>query len=1463
MKNSKGFTIVEIITVLVIITLIATMAIAGISGARGRIDNRAYNSKVKLIEQAAREYAKENSEKIKEEYGECTETSGHCDCSGDKCVYKFNTTVEELIELGYYDPEDNDECLVTNPRDKSKCFDKEPIEIIIDADQKDVDAHFGEEFDPYDTISPENKLCDLIVEGTEGTNGWYIGENNKLILVFKKEGVTPVKYGISKSSEKWYNDLREMPLSSTTGSTYYGYVKYEDGTEGSCVIKNIKVDATNPTDPNIEITDDFYLAFSGSRDTYSERVKYSYKIGEAQPVVNPKYKITNDLTDATVKVHSFDYAGNISNEISRKLIIENPVSGTVTTVKTYYCSDGFTCNTTPCKSTSKCIKREEKETTETKKYKCDVTNEIFDNYADAEKNCSIYESGTITVSSKYTCNDGYTCNTNPCKSTSKCVKTIEENVLSELKYKCEIDEKIYDNRSEAVENCSTTESGTVTRTSQYSCPTGYTCSDVPCKSTSTCRKVSGTTSPVNSTYYLCYVDGEYIGSFTTHDEAISKCQKKLSGEITVNYKYQCPSGFTCSDGANCNQNSTCIKTTTPTVVSTKYNCYINGVFVYSYDTEEDANNYCNESTSGTVESSYIYSCPTGYTCSGGTNCNKNSTCKMTVPVIKTNKYNCYIDGVWVDYYNTEEDALKYCNDSEYGTVTSFTKYYCENGYTCSDGANCNQNSTCSKTSTVSASQKTVYDCYFGNQLSGTYDDKTTATNNCQKTETGSIGTTNVYACPSGFTCSDNPCKSTSKCTKNTTANLVSTTTYSCPSGFTCSDSPCKSTSKCTATIITSGSYKYTSYCSITGYTYSWGNKLTSTNQTSCSEEHVNYDCKAGREGKKKTKCTHTNTRYFWQGACITGGERELTPKRYFSSKTDCINDMNNYVCGGDSSRLEFTDSCSSINYYRKETWTCNSSAVLTYGQYYCTGSCPASCPSGYTQSDSRTDCPDSSVKGKTCTSNTTCTSKSTRTCTKTTSPTATTKYSCPSGYTCSTNPCKSSSKCTKIELTAVTRTVAYTCSYNSKIYNTQQDAVNECKKTTSGSVVSKTVYACPSGYTCSDGTNCNSSSTCSKTESKQPLTATNWKCSLNDNVYETQSEAKSDCIANKPGIIQYTATYTCPSGFTCSGSTCKENSICTKQTKVYGSTKWKCSLDNEIYDNQTEAIDNCTKSTPGTINEVKTYGCPSGFTCSDGADCNQNSACSFSDSAKLYKTYTYKCSLNNDNYTSYSDAEDNCYTVKNGNVTTNVTYGCPSGYTCSDESSCNQNSTCTKYDEKDSTTNYKYYCSLTNSSYDTEEAARTACSRVIAGTVSNYYVYKCSSGYTCSDGANCNQNSTCKKTVSKSITSEKKYYCSLTDQYYDTFAKASEECSRYNYGSVLDIYVYTCDSPYTCSSSTCGISSKCIKETLGQLSYDTAHYCSIDTTIAYTDEIEAMDNCLNRCRAGKYKLDNKKCYILE
>ncbi len=1328
MKKSKGFTIIEIITVLIIITLIATMAIAGISGTKGRIDNKAYNSKVKLIEQAAALYAKENSEKIREEFGPCTETSGNCDCTKDECVYKFNTNVQELIELGYYDSELNNECLVENPKDRSKCFDKEPIEIILSANKENIEAHFGEEFDPFDIQSPANMMCELEIVGTEGTNGWYIGDDNKLVLKFKIDESNVTKYGISKSINKTYNNLKEIPLSSTTGSTYYGYVKDADGNEGSCVIKNIKVDATNPTDPKLEIDDSFNVAFIGSRDTYSERVKYSYSIGDGKSTVATKYRIPSDVSDENIDVYAFDYAGNASNTVTKRLLIESPVSGTVTTAKTYYCSEGYTCSDSPCKASSSCIKTEENDPIEKKQYKCDLTNKLYNTYSEASSNCTVHESGTVTVSKVYTCDTaaGYTCSDSPCKSTSKCVKSIEESVKSTLKYKCDLTGEVYNTREEAISNCTTTESGTVTTTSNYSCPIGYTCSDNPCKSTSVCRKQESTTAPVNSTYYLCYVDGEYVGTYTSEEEANQKCSKVITGVISTNTKYQCPSGYTCSDGASCNANSTCIKTTAPAISSTEYRCYLNGIIAGIYNSEEEAQANCVLETGGEIVSVNTFTCSDGYTCSDGASCNANSICtkSTSVEVVAKTKYDCYINDTWVTDFNTLEEAQNSCNDYEYGTV----------------------------------------------------------------------GQTTIYSCPSGYTCSDSPCKSTSTCSKKTTTNIVSSTSYSCPSGYTCSDNPCKATSTCTSTTSTSTIYSYVSNCS---YNYYFTDETrAATALTSCSSNTVS-SCNSSNYGKVNKRCS---SYHKWIGRALckntgTNTQTEITVGKY-DSEASCNTNIDNYTCPEINQILEFKH-CEKKLYYSRWEKTCTRSGK--WGAYSCSQSqCYNTCPSGYTRSTTRSGCYNSDVEGKSCTQAKTCKATTTTTCTKTTSPTSSNIYSCPSGYTCSNTPCKSTSTCQKTETKALIATTKYTCSLNSNLYDTRDAATSACQKKIVGTIEQGPVrYSCPSGYTCSN-TPCRSTSTCSKVETKA----------------------------------------------------------------VTINNKWKCTLNNALYDSQSEALSNCVERTPLTINKQDIYSCPSGYTCSD-AICSQNSICSTENKSKLYATYTYSCSLNNNNYNSIADAEENCITTKRGTVTTSKVYGCPSGYICNDGVSCNASSTCIKYREQSVTNTPKYYCSLTNSFYNNEQDARNNCTRTVTGNVANHYVYSCSSGYTCSDGAACNENSTCTKLDTQNVTSSIKYYCSLTDQFYGSEVIARSNCSRNVNGDILDNYTYSCNESYVCSTNPCTINSICTKTTTSSVAYDTVHYCSINPTIVYLDPVEARDACFGQCRAGKYNLNNKKCYILE
>ena len=1333
MNSKRGFTIIEIISVLVIITLIATMAIAGISGAKGRIDNKAYNSKIKLIEQAAAQYAKENSEKFKEEFGECTKTSGNCDCTGDECVYKFNTTVEELIELGYYDSELSKECLVENPKEKNDCFDKKPIEIIIDADNEGIETYFGEEFTPYDVLTPVNTMCELTIEGTEGTNGWYVGNNNKLVLTFKIDEENVARYGISRNIDKTYNNISEVPLSSTIGVTYYGYVKDIEGNEGSCILKNIKVDATNPTDPTMELDSSYNVVFSGSRDTYSERVKYSYNINGGSPIINPKYVVPSGTTNNIIAVHAFDYAGNISNTITKTLLIQDPTNETITQIRTYYCEEGYTCNTTPCKATSKCIKTEESITTEQLKYKCSLTGEIYNTLTEAKQNCMLHESGTVTTINGYFCNSGYTCSDEPCTQNSTCRKKIQESPTSTVKYKCDINGVIYNTLSEAKANCKMEESGTVTTTSYYTCPDGYTCSDNPCKSNSTCKKQVSVSRPTSDTYYICYIDGEYIGAYLNMSEATSNCKKAIPGVITTNTTYKCADGYKCSDGDYCNANSTCIKTVNPIVVNTSYKCYIDGTLVATYNTYAEASYYCEIERHGTVTPTDTYTCPNTYVCSDSP-CKATSSCIKTesANLVTTTKYDCYIDGVLTGTYDDGASASSSCKKTVNHTVTPVTKYYCDSGYTCSN--NCSSSSS-----------------------------------TCTKTETASLNTTTKYTC-----------------------SLHSDTLYNTISA---------ATNACTDVQTSTKTYSYISHCSITDYTYSWGGYTVSDGEPSCSEQYMDYNCNSNRVGWHRIKCTQTNTKYFWKGYCIKNSVRQDITSELFETKQICLNNMNNYSCSTPGALFYHPDSCSSKNYYEKEAWICQKNSVKTYGPYYCNtsvnSSCQGSCPSGYTITTTRANCSNSSVQGLTCTSDKTCSSSTTTTCTKT------------------------------------------------------------------GTVGTKDIYSCPSGYTCSD--NCSSSSsTCTKVTSSQLRTQTKYRCSKDNKEYSTQNEANSACTEVTQGTITQRYIYSCPSGYTCSDNCSSSSSTCTKVNNIGAPnkiTKYSCSVNNVLYSTQAEANEHCKDTEQGIIEEQNNYGCVNGYTCSS-TPCTQNSKCSTTNKNKLYATNTYTCDLNNIIYSSESDANNDCVTVKTGNITTKKTYGCPSDYVCSDGDNCNANSTCYKYDIISSINTPNYYCSLTDNFYNSESEATQACHRTVSGNVTNQNVYTCRSGYTCSDN-DCNSSSVCEKIDVQITQVDTKYYCSLTESFYNTQDKAMNACIRNTEGEILDHYVYKCNSPTTCSDEPCTLNSVCIKQIVENPVYDTVYYCSVNPEVVYTSRIKAELNCTNYCGSGKYNLSNKKCYILE
>lgn len=60
MKNKKGFTLIELLAVIAILALIAVIAVPSVIGVSNLIKGKMYNAKIKLIEEAAKQYGEDN-----------------------------------------------------------------------------------------------------------------------------------------------------------------------------------------------------------------------------------------------------------------------------------------------------------------------------------------------------------------------------------------------------------------------------------------------------------------------------------------------------------------------------------------------------------------------------------------------------------------------------------------------------------------------------------------------------------------------------------------------------------------------------------------------------------------------------------------------------------------------------------------------------------------------------------------------------------------------------------------------------------------------------------------------------------------------------------------------------------------------------------------------------------------------------------------------------------------------------------------------------------------------------------------------------------------------------------------------------------------------------------------------------------------------------------------------------------
>lgn len=418
-----------------------------------------------------------------------------------------------------------------------------------------------------------------------------------------------------------------------------------------------------------------------------------------------------------------------------------------------------------------------------------------------------------------------------------------------------------------------------------------------------------------------------------------------------------------------------------------------------------------------------------------------------------------------------------------------------------------------------------------------------------------------------------------------------------------------------------------------------------------------------------------------------------------------------------------------------------------------------------------------------------------------------------------------------------------------------------------------------------------------------------YKCNLDGKTYSTESQANTACKKTETASLITTSntTYSCPAGYTCSGSSCTASSKCTKTTTGEVS-EWyycphngkyqkesTCSYQGEVAEvaylkcNKVGTTTNSYSCCPsGSLYNGKCYlysqyNCPSGWTKSISSNCKlscsgpsntqdlcscqrtvtcnangtQNLSCQCSDGSVLggvnycSQTQLYTCSKTASTCSYTVDV--NKWAIIQGKYG-NCRAAYDTGFSCSN--GCTNNNCASSSWNKGGTLT----CTVDGYNLSETRDVIKSCSNPIVknGTnycdTSEYWKTQTCNGDT-SDGATTIYKRTC---INSSPT--KYYYCSLTGKY-----TTSSSCSSTDTKSVTatTTYKYSCPSGYTCSGSSCTASSTCSKVTTGTVSKVTKnHYvCSLFSTKEYSSLSEATTACKNHCSnsQAKYYSDKNKC----
>ena len=309
-------------------------------------------------------------------------------------------------------------------------------------------------------------------------------------------------------------------------------------------------------------------------------------------------------------------------------------------------------------------------------------------------------------------------------------------------------------------------------------------------------------------------------------------------------------------------------------------------------------------------------------------------------------------------------------------------------------------------------------------------------------------------------------------------------------------------------------------------------------------------------------------------------------------------------------------------------------------------------------------------------------------------------YSCQSGYTLN------GTKCEKMVSKTDTKSGSYVCQSGYTLSGTK------CTKTTTSTDTKSGSYVCPSGYTLS-GTKC-----IITTSSTSTVGATA--------VYSTRTyDHTFTCYRN---ICTTKTVFSCPSGKSCGNypqTSCEKiKTTCTRPIEESYISGYSCPNGYSL------SGTTCIMTITNTDTKDATFTCPSGYNVNNGK-------CSKTTTSTDTKNATFTCS------SGYSISSGKCIKSYQEKVTINatqnpVTYSCKSGYTLNGKK-CER--TVTKTDIKDATKVPGGYVCQSGYTLNGTKCTKTTTIKDTKDASTNIK-YSCNSGYTLSD-------KTCTKKVNK------------------------------------------------------------------------------------------------------------------